>query len=330
MYGFNGTYTPESDLTLGAGYWLRFSDSGNTTITGSTISSLTVSLSQGWNLISGISEVVDVASISDPGGIVVPGSLYGFTGTYSPSSELTPGQGYWLRTSAAGDITISSGGVARTIDPFIDRTKEANVLSFNGNDLYFGVSIPAEEMLSYELPPKPPVGAFDVRFADNMKVTENGSSIDVMNNTDRVNISYNISIDAGKHLRWVLTSNEGKEYELDGSGQIFVSGDVTGFTLNKVSSVPLTFAISQNYPNPFNPVTSISYEIPEESFVTISVYNMVGQKVTDLVHELCSVGYHRTVWNGTNMAGDPVSSGVYMYTIEANDFRSVKKMILMK
>ena len=57
---------------------------------------------------------------------------------------------------------------------------------------------------------------------------------------------------------------------------------------------------------------------------------MVGQKVTDLVHELCSVGYHRTVWNGTNMAGDPVSSGVYMYTIEANDFRSVKKMILMK
>jgi len=141
LYGFNGTYTPESDLTLGAGYWLRFSDSGNTTITGSTISSLTVSLSQGWNLISGISEVVDVASISDPGGIVVPGSLYGFTGTYSPSSELTPGQGYWLRTSAAGDITISSGGVARTIDPFIDRTKEANVLSFNGSELYFGVSI---------------------------------------------------------------------------------------------------------------------------------------------------------------------------------------------
>ena len=185
-------------------------------------------------------------------------------------------------------------------------------------------------MFSYELPPKPPVGAFDVRFADNMKVTENGSSIDVMNNTDRVNISYNISIDAGKHLRWVLTSNEGKEYELDGSGQIFVSGDVTGFALNKVSSVPLTFAISQNYPNPFNPVTSISYEIPEESFVAISVYNMVGQKVTDLVHELCSVGYHRTVWNGTNIAGDPVSSGVYMYTIEANDFRLVKKMILMK
>ena len=52
--------------------------------------------------------------------------------------------------------------------------------------------------------------------------------------------------------------------------------------------------------------------------------------MTDLVHDLFSVGYHHTVWNGTNMAGDPVSSGVYIYTIEADDFRSVKKMVLMK
>ena len=100
--------------------------------------------------------------------------------------------------------------------------------------------------------------------------------------------------------------------------------------MNKVSSVPLTFAVSQNYPNPFNPVTSISYEIPEESFVTISVYNMMGQKVTDLVHDQRSVGYHRTEWNGTSLAGDPVSSGVYIYTVEADNFRSVKKMVLMK
>ena len=113
LYGFNGTYTPESDLTPGTGYWLRFSDTGSTTITGSTISSLTVSLSQGWNLVSGISEAVDVTSISDPDEIIVPGSLYGFTGTYEGASLLTPGQGYWLRTTAAGDITISSGAAAR-------------------------------------------------------------------------------------------------------------------------------------------------------------------------------------------------------------------------
>ena len=330
LYGFNGTYTPESDLTPGTGYWLRFSDSGSTTITGSTISSLTVSLTQGWNLISGISEAVDVTSISDPDGIIVPGSLYGFTGTYEGASQLTPGQGYWLRTTAAGDITISSGAAARTIDPFIDRTKEANVLSFNGSELYFGVSVQEEELLSYQLPPKPPVGSFDVRFSDDMKMTESAGAIDIMNNTDRLTISYTINIDAGERMRWVLTSDEGKEYELNGSGEIVVNGNISGFTLNKVSEVPLTYSISQNYPNPFNPVTSIHYEIPEESFVTISVYNMMGQKVTDLVHGLRSVGYHQTIWNSNNMEGDPVSSGVYIYTIESGNFRTMKKMVLMK
>ena len=131
-------------------------------------------------------------------------------------------------------------------------------------------------------------------------------------------------------MRWVLTSNEGKEYELNGSEEITVSGDVTGFSLGKVPEIPLTYSVLQNYPNPFNPVTSIRYEIPVENFVTISVYNVMGQKIADLVHELRPAGYHHTTWNSTNMHGDPVSSGVYIFTVEAGNFRIVKKMILIK
>jgi hypothetical protein len=331
LYGFNGTYESGTELAPGTGYWLNFSDAGSTTIAGSAISSITISLSQGWNLISGISEVVDVENISDPGGIIVPGTVYGFSGTYAGSSQLDPGQGYWINANADGDITISSGGAARTIAPFTDRTKEANMLSFNGNDLYFGVSIPEEDMLSYQLPPKPPAGAFDVRFADNMKVAESSGAIEIMNNTDKLSISYTINIDAGEHLRWVLTSDEGKEYGLlNGSGEIVVGGDITGFTLNKVPEIPLTYSISQNYPNPFNPLTSISYEIPKESIVRISVYNLRGQKVADLVSEMHPAGYHNVMWNSMDMSGKPVSSGVYIYTIQADEFRAVKKMVLMK
>jgi hypothetical protein len=244
---------------------------------------------------------------------------------------LTPGQGYWINASADGDITISSGGAAKTRSvAFTDRTKEANILSFNGSELYFGVSIPDEEFLSYQLPPKPPVGAFDVRFADDMKVTESAGTIDIMNNTDILTISYTINIDAGEHMRWVLTSHEGKEYELNGSGEIVVNGDVTGFTLNKVPEIPLTYSLSQNYPNPFNPVTSISYEIPKESFVRISVYNLLGQKVANLVSNLHPAGYHNVMWNSMDMSGKSVSSGVYIYTITAGDYHSAKKMILIK
>jgi|GEM_PF-204718 len=330
LYSFSGSYTPESELTPGAGYWLVFSDDGSDELSGEAINSLTLGLSQGWNMISGITLPVEISSVDDPENIIVPGTLYEFNATYQNSSTLIPGQGYWINASADGDITISSGSSAKTRSSFIDCTVKANKLSFNGNDLYFGVSIPKEDMLSYQLPPKPPAGAFDVRFTENMKVAESSGAIEIMNNTDKLSISYTINIDAGEHMRWVLTSNEGKEYELNGSEEITVSGDVTGFSLGKVPEIPLTYSVSQNYPNPFNPVTSIRYEIPVENFVTISVYNVMGQKIADLVHELRPAGYHHTTWNSTNMHGDPVSSGVYIFTVEAGNFRIVKKMILIK
>jgi len=332
LYAFSGGYVNVDALVLGEGYWLHFPNAGSTIISGTPITSLTVSLSEGWNLFSGISEMVNVAvNISDPGGIIVPNTIYEFTGWYANASVLIPGHGYWINASADGDITISSGGAAKSISAFTDRTVKANKLSFNGSELYFGVSIPAEDMLSYQLPPKPPASAFDARFADDMKVAETEGAIEIMNNTDELTISYTINIDAGEHMRWILTSNEGEEYELNGdSGDIIVDGDVDGFTLDKVPQIPMAYSLSQNYPNPFNPVTSISYEIPKESFVRISIYNLLGQKVTDLVSNLHPAGYHNVMWNSMDMSGKPVSSGVYIYTIQADNFRAVKKMVLLK
>ncbi|MBQ34336.1 MAG: hypothetical protein CMG32_05780 [Candidatus Marinimicrobia bacterium] len=270
-----------------------------------------------------LSSAFESSSIDDPEGIIISGSIYGFEGAYQPTSTLQPGKGYWINASADGQVTLNSGGTAR-IKPFIDRTADANVIRFNGVPLYFGVTMPENELQSYEIPPKPPTGAFDVRFADNMKVAENSSTIEIMNNSDQLMITYNIKDDAD----WILAGNE--EYRLSGSGETVVNGDIAGFTLNKVPGVPLTYSVSQNYPNPFNPLTSISYEIPKESFVTISVYNLLGQKVADLVSNLHQAGYHNVMWNSMDMSGKPLSSGVYIYTIQADDFRAVKKMALLK
>ena len=228
----------------------------------------------------------------------------------------------WINASADGDITISSGGTAKTRSAFTDRTVKANKLSFNGNDLYFGVSIPEEEMLSYQLPPKPPAGAFDVRFAEDMKVTESAGAIEIMNNTDMLTISYTINIDAGEHLRWVLTSDEGKEYGLlNGSGEIVVGGDITGFTLNKVPEIPLTYSISQNYPNPFNPRINLELDIVDRGVLDISIYDVNGRFISKVHKGLINPGYYYFYWDGKDEYGHKIANGAYFFHVKAETER---------
>ena len=89
--------------------------------------------------------------------------------------------------------------------------------------------------------------------------------------------------------------------------------------------VPDEFALMQNYPNPFNPSTTINYSLPTQAMVEISIFNALGENVATLVNEIKEAGKHTVEFNATGY-----SSGIYFYQIKANDFISVKKMILMK
>ena len=93
---------------------------------------------------------------------------------------------------------------------------------------------------------------------------------------------------------------------------------------------PYYFQLNQNYPNPFNPLTSLSYHLPEDSYVRITIYDLLGNVINNLVKSNQSSGYKSVQWNATNNKGQPVSAGVYFYTIDAGDFRQTKKMILLK
>ena len=93
---------------------------------------------------------------------------------------------------------------------------------------------------------------------------------------------------------------------------------------------PTTWALYQNYPNPFNPSTILSYNLHEDAFVTISVFDMYGKVVKTLVNNKKNSGFHSIHWNATNNQGKSVSAGVYFYRIEIGDFRQTKKMILLK
>ena len=84
------------------------------------------------------------------------------------------------------------------------------------------------------------------------------------------------------------------------------------------------------YPNPFNPTTNIRYELAKETFVDITVYDLLGNVINNLVNTNQSSGFKSVKWNATNNQGHSVSAGVYLYSIEVGDFRQTKKMILLK
>ena len=90
------------------------------------------------------------------------------------------------------------------------------------------------------------------------------------------------------------------------------------------------FVSLQNYPNPFNPTTILKYKLPEDSFVDVTVYDMLGNVVNNLVNTNQKSGYKSIKWNATNNQGEPVSAGVYLYKIQAGEFAYTKKMILLK
>lgn len=109
-------------------------------------------------------------------------------------------------------------------------------------------------------------------------------------------------------------------------------GRVTNpFILSRATNViPLDFSLSQNYPNPFNPITTIQFGIPEESKVSLLVFDLLGREVRALINSNLQAGYHKVVWNGTDHLGKPVASGMYFTVMQSGDFREVRKMVLLK
>ena len=121
------------------------------------------------------------------------------------------------------------------------------------------------------------------------------------------------------------------EYCIDGDTLTFDIPIILEYVSNDINNfIPKEFILHQNYPNPFNPVTTLRYDLPEDANVNISIYDMMGRVVKTLVNAEQITGYRSIQWDATNNQGQPVSAGLYLYTIEAGDFRQTKKMVLLK
>ena len=94
--------------------------------------------------------------------------------------------------------------------------------------------------------------------------------------------------------------------------------------------IPDIYTLYQNYPNPFNPITTIKYDLPEDQFVSITIYDVMGRNIRTLMNMNQNAGYHSVRWDAKNNIGEQVATGMYIYTIKAGDFLSSKKIVLLK
>jgi hypothetical protein len=108
-------------------------------------------------------------------------------------------------------------------------------------------------------------------------------------------------------------------------------GYLDGETVSVYEEIfPMEFKLYPSHPNPFNPYTHIRFSLQTDSYVSITIYDLMGRQIRSLVNQQISAGYHTALWNSINNLGSPVSAGVYIYSIQAGQFVQTRKIVLLK
>lgn len=333
-------FSPDSNMVNGKGYWLN-GPAGTVTICGMKVgNSVPIPVKTGWNLV-GIYETNVPANLLVPSAptLLTDGIYYQWmeNGTgYNSTTTLKVGAGYWIQANADGHLLINmpKDGVVyadNTSTTALDKVKETwSKISIETSEgvrtLY--ISDKADNDVNLTLPPPPPPSVLDARFATGRiaedltqprRIVINSTVYPVRIKVDGMDISVK-DTKGGKIINGSVRSGD----------YIVISDPSVKEILVSRFEMPTEFDMMQNYPNPFNPSTMIKFALPVDAKVTVRVYDMVGQEVTQLISEQLTAGYHQVEFNANQL-----SSGVYFYRIDAiglngKDYSSVKKMMLLK
>ncbi|MFZ1518314.1 MAG: T9SS type A sorting domain-containing protein [Ignavibacteriaceae bacterium] len=341
-YATSTGYATTSTMVPGEGYWMFHNGVRTYTWNGTVQSSVLYpklnyaartgyEAEAGWSIIGGYDTDADVNFIrtmpeNRRTGLVfkyVPGSGYSSVGS------LEAGNGHWVELTGAATIYIP-GSFAGTLgkNPLDELLSsdwaKIHITDAQGQHYTLYAADKSTDLRMFNLPPVPPAGLFDVRFASQKFVEDlsNGQSINLTGVVYPVTVSVE-----GMDLKL--------EDAIDGSVVNTTIKNGSSFTISnssvsvlKVGSqevVPNEYSLAQNFPNPFNPTTTIKFAIPEVSNVKLTIYNALGQRVVELVNSTLEAGSYSFNWDASNVA-----SGLYFYELNTNNFSSVKKMTLMK
>lgn len=352
-------YVVRDTLEDGVGYWLKFGGEDSLDFLGTAVIEDTISVQAGWNIIGTLGYPVPVAAVVPLPPVVIIGSFFGFSvaGGYAEVDTLEPSRSYWVKVSQSGRLVLRAGsqsgrtllasrkpekGISSDIVDKIDLLTVTDARGAKRKLLFSAKPLDADLNVS-ELPPPPPSGILDVRYASQRSLEapakESGSAefpIQITGAIYPVTFTWN-DIRPDQKLELVLTHPDRRpEYRpLQGSGSTTISNErLLGLALrvraHEPTELPAEFALHQNYPNPFNPATTIRYDLPVAVHVTLKVYTILGQEVATLTDEVQEAGYKAVEWGPSTSSGQVLASGVYFYRLQAGHFTSVRKMIITK
>lgn len=375
-FKFDGRYVVSDSIQQRFGYWLKFPGSPSFILSGLPVLSDTFALAEGWNLIGSISDTVLVEALLQIPNDVVSTLFFGFRHGYRIANSITPADAYWVKARTNGQLILHSNkdifdfpsasgslqaGYNRSTnldqlgsksehsgDPFLDSLNALTVTDAQSyfQTLYFArMTADTAFLQRYELPPKPPADAFDVRFASNRLVTVVPESatdsvplaIDIQ--TSRYPLRFSWDIKRGDAVYWLLDPDVPPRFpstRLEGKGEFVVSDTGLKKVVLRVSHLPVSvpgkgnpypdeFYLSQNYPNPFNSSTLVIAKVPSRGHIEIIVYDLYGRMIQKLMDKTLDAGEYSIRFDGQGLP-----SGLYFLRLKGEGFGSVRKMLLIR
>ena len=341
-FAYNSGYVVQDTMNPGVGYWLKLSSAETVSIAGYLRSHDSVLVAPGWNMIGALSIPVTASDIAllNPG--LLTSSFFGYSHGYQIADTLQPFQGYWIKVPHDGKLAMAASSLTAKQVVQQDLFTSFNRLTLQdaggkSQTLYFSLGKgDAAEVGPWELPPPPPAGVFDVRFAEGRmaETIAKGQTGDFPVQVSSANYPLTIAWEMSNTAITASLKINGKVVSLRAQGTTRIAQRASSITLQLDGSpdLPKEFALEQNYPNPFNPTTVISYQLPVNSHVVLKVYNILGQVVKTLVDGLREAGYRSERLDASSLA-----SGLYLYRLSAESvtgvkqqFWSVKKMLLLR
>lgn len=355
IYSSSGYQVAPDPLDNYRGYWVQFPSAQTVVYMGAPVTSSDYEVQNGWNIIGSISEPVQTSNVIQIPSGIVQSSYFKYDGGYVAVTTLEPGRGHWVKTSPGGLLRLVAPGGPQgapaenplaALDRFSVSDGEGST-----QDMYVrnGSSrMDPEEGGDEEMPPDPPGGGMNISIGPGYFIksvpttlgTVEPIPIVIKHAEYPVTLSWDI-IPANGLRYWMVRTKSGKNEErirIEGKGSLPIENLSDGIIHLEAGMAienaakgsnglqqPMIYLLHQNNPNPFNPMSVIGYQIPEERYVSLIVYDLLGREVATLVDGVKQAGYYEADFDASSL-----SSGLYFYRMQAGDFVAVRKLVLLK